>query len=449
MTPQLTRELFVIHYGKNFILYAPLKGAIAEANPATISLLQQIRGNHSTNHETGEICDRLLSLGILEQSPLEEKVTPINNPSILDIAPTSVTLFPTTACNLKCVYCYASGGEEAVHMNFEIAKSAIDFIIGNAIRKGSKTVNLGFHGGGEPFCNFDIVKRAVEYYKEQSKVNCLKARTSSATNGVLDPSKLEWAADNMDRLNISLDGPEDIQNLQRPTITKGKSFEAVMKSIAYLESRKKNFGLRATITRHSVDRMVEIVDFFSGIKSLDSYHIEPLFECGRCKKTEEKEPNPALFLQRLTEAREHAKTIGKEIYYSGGRLVRATRTFCGAAEGGFNVTPTGMVTSCYEVSDEKDPRAKIFIYGKYTDKHFEFYPERLARLNTRIVDNLPHCTDCFAKFCCAGDCLAKTQTKGSMFDTSTNSRCQINRGSLLYELNNKLKRDNVNGSDKA
>ena len=42
---------------------------------------------------------------------------PIQNSGVY--LPTAVTLFPTTDCNLRCVYCYAEGGQRAKSMSFD------------------------------------------------------------------------------------------------------------------------------------------------------------------------------------------------------------------------------------------------------------------------------------------------------------------------------------------
>lgn len=128
-----------------------------------------------------------------------------------------------------------------------------------------------------------------------------------------------------------------------------------------------------------------------------------------------------------------------EVYYSGGRLGQAVHSFCKAAGDNFFVTVDGDVSSCLEVTDSKNPRAGTFVYGKIGDG-VEISKEKLTQLRARVVENLPYCNDCFAKYSCAGDCLAKVHAQsGDMFDTSSNRRCEINRGALLYSIENKLK----------
>lgn len=440
----LTKELFVIPNGENFILYAPLKRAVAEVNEDVMILLKRIKTGENIGDMKKKL-DQLKQVGIVTEGE-----TPIIKyiPE-KDFNPTSVTIIPSLNCNLRCIYCYSRAGEGVGKiMNIEVAKSAIDFIIRNAKAKGDKKVGLDFHGGGEPFIgiNMGLIKEAVKYFRNQAASYNLTPRVTSITNGVMNKETLEWVASNFDELNISFDGPEDIQNKQRPTIEEGNSFSDVLKTVKYLESRKFKYQLRATITKDSVSRMPEIVEFFSSISSTDHFLLEPLFECGRCKTSKVEAPSPEDYLKYLIKSRKVAEKLGRMANYSGSIIEGVYDCFCGSLDKGFFcVLPEGDVTSCLEVCRTSDPRANIFIIGKYDfdAKKFIFYKDRIQTLRSRNVDNIPNCADCFAKYNCAGDCPAKVYTQsGSLFDTSNNIRCDMKRGSIKHVLLEKLKGGN-------
>ena len=434
---KVTGELFVIPKKNNFILYAPLQGSVLEVTPATVGLLKKIKaGEYDGNHK--EVIDELKAKKILLEDDACDAKAP-EEPKFEGFQPTSVTLFPTSDCNLACIYCYASAGETHQLMSPELAKASIDFVVENALKTRSKKIGVGFHGGGEPFCNFDIIKFATEYAQEKAKANNLKLNTNTGTNCVLSKPQLEWIVKNIDRVTVSLDGPEDIQNLQRPLKNGMPSFDKVMETIRYFEEKKQNYGIRSTITQYNVDRMSEMVELFAKICSKKEFHFEPVFECGRCKKTQTYEPNPERFLKRFIEAKQVAEKLGTDIYYSGGKLDSVSVVFCGAAGTNFYVTQEGFVTSCLEVTKQEDPRSQVFFYGQFKDGKCQVEQDKIKYLMSRNVNNLPHCKDCFAKFGCAGDCLAKVMSKGDMFDPSDNTRCSINHGASLYEMDKKLK----------
>ena len=328
-------------------------------------------------------------------------------------------------------------------MTWDIAKTAIDVVIKNCIGRTDST-HLGFHGGGEPLLekNMDLIKRTVEYFKKETRKYNLKSRISSATNGVISLKNLEWIIKNFDNLNISLDGTMDIQDAQRPKANGDSSFYSVLNTISFLENNKFNYGIRTTITKQSVSKMPEIIQFLHVISpSLKSFHLEPLAECGRCKTTKLESPSPKDFIKYMLQAREISDKLEIEIYYSGSKLEKINYSFCGAAGRNFFVTPSGNVTTCLEVCREEDNRAKIFLIGKYDPdkKEFIFDEQKIKKLRKRVVQDIPHCSDCFAKYNCSGDCLAKVYSIAKDLNgTNKNPRCSINRTLLYDEIQKKL-----------
>lgn len=450
---EINDELFVISDRERFILYVPLDGSVLSVSPGVVGELKKIkRGKEFSLHP--EIKEKLVQTKVLLENQNGCDVKKENS----EYSPTGVTLMPTYNCNLRCVYCYSHGGENAGRiMDFDVAKHAIDFVIENSLKSGNKKTHLGFHGGGEPLLNgnMDLIKRSVEYFREQTAKNNLKGDVSSATNGVFDKlgrRNLEWILKNMNRLNISLDGTREIQDAQRPRIISrdefAPSFDYVLETISLLEEEKSPYGIRATITDDSVERMPEILEFFHSISTNKDFHLEPLFECGRCKTSKAKAPSPKDFLKYAIQSKKFADARGIEIYYSGAKLENIHNSFCGAAGRNFFVTPDGRVTTCLEVSRREDDMADVFIVGEYDLEKgkFEFDNEKIKTLRGRVVENIPNCVDCFAKYNCAGDCLAKSYAQsGSLTDTQNNSRCEINRGILFHDIKQKLKGGKENG----
>ena len=440
---KINPELFVIPKGENFILYLPLeKNTLMEVTPGTVPLLKNLEKNIEEESQK-EIVKIFQENKIIVADNYLPKMLGNRNTHINSYKPTSVTLLPTSDCNLGCIYCYASSGENKIEMSSEVASKSIDYIIKNALELNQKTVGVSFHGGGEPFMNFNLMKYAVSYAKDQTKTQNLRPHFSVVSNGVLNSEQLEWIVENNVNLNISLDGPEDVQNIQRPLRGGGQSYNHVMKSIKFLDAHKHPYAIRSTITDHNVNKLVEMVQFFKEKINLSEVHFEPVFECGRCEKTQTREPDSELFLEKFIEAKEYGKKIDVNVRYSGGRFNKTVDHFCGAAGSNFFVTMNGDVTTCLEVSGRNDPRKNIFFVGKFEDSNFKVEEDKVKYLKSRTVQNLPNCTDCYSKYSCAGDCLAKVTSGASLFDTSKNTRCEINRGVLLYEINEQLNNSNL------
>jgi uncharacterized protein len=443
----INKELFAIPYKGRVILYAPLNGSVLEVNSGIAKFLMDVKSGIDPRTINPEATTRLIKAGILKETIKESDSPKYIHKREETYLPASVTLVPTYNCNLRCIYCYSMAGENAGEiMKPKIAKAAIDFVIGNAKRLKIKNISLGFHGGGEPLLreNKPLVSYSLAYARAKSKELGLKVQTKVVTNGVHRADMLEWIVKNFNDVTLSLDGPEDIQNAQRPKAGGRDSFRQVLECVRYFETvkaqegQKFHYALRATITSDSVERMPEIVEFFHSIApSLKGFHFEPLFECGRCKTTKSKSPDSGLFLEKMVETEEKALRLGVKIDYSGGPIKKRGSTFCGACGSNFFVLPNGRVTTCLEACREGEKIFDVFNIGHFNPKtqRFEFYIDKIKKLKERVIENMPSCRDCFAKYNCSGDCPTKIyEQTGNILNTSNNWRCEINRGVLLNRL---------------
>ena len=60
---------------------------------------------------------------------------------------------------------------------------------------------------------------------------------------------------------------------------------------------------------------------------------------------------------------------------------------------------------------------------------------RLRALQQRHIHNLPYCRDCFCKWHCAGDCLAKVFELSGSTEHQGSHRCRLNRSLTAVRLN--------------
>ena len=73
-------------------------------------------------------------------------------------------------CDLNCSYCFASQGKysgERALMSFEVGKRALDFLVENSGTRRNLEVDFF---GGEPLCNWEVVKRLVAYARSIEKM---------------------------------------------------------------------------------------------------------------------------------------------------------------------------------------------------------------------------------------------------------------------------------------
>jgi uncharacterized protein len=447
------KEIFEIPYGGDSIIYAPLRKVVFLANKNLVNLICDIEDGGAINvNGNKNTITRLKKLGIIHERP-EASVLKTEHAQDYDqpFWPANITLFLTSDCNLACLYCYGGGGDKKVNMPIEMGLDAIDLLFLNAAKSGAKQVHLGFHGGGEPVLRLRAMKRLVDHARQLSRNRKVGLTLGLTTNAVMSREAAFWVADNIDQLNISFDGPEDIQNYQRPMKNGGDSFKRVVGTLKTLETKEKKYNIRATVTQFSQDRIPEIVGFFTDNFMSTGVHVEPMFFSPRATKCKIKEPDKNSFTKGFLEGAKIAEKKGIPFYFSGDRFPKISTTFCGIGWKNFAVTPEGNVTSCFEVLSQEDPRSSIFFFGKYIpNKGFSLDHNKIIAIRKMSKKEFPFCRNCFAKFHCAGDCRAKGLYLNDISEFQGGGRCdiiqEITRVKLIEQLN--LKRGNQYGRRK-
>jgi uncharacterized protein len=333
-------------------------------------------------------------------------------------------------------------------MPWAVAETGIDLVANNAGVLGHDTFAVGFHGGGEPTVAWSLLVDCCEYAGSVADRKGLKVELFAATNGVLDRAKREYIARTFKTVNISLDGPEDIQNYNRPQQNGHGSYRAIHDTLSFFDKVGFHYGIRSTVLGRNVARIEEISEHICATFRPAYLHIEPAWFCGRCLSTHESPPEDGAFADGFLRAKAKGAEYGVAVHYSGARLDTLTSKFCGAPGDSFTVLPEGIVTSCYEVTELDDPRAHVFHYGKYDGESglFRFDYDRIESLRKLSVDNLPFCQDCFCRWHCAGDCIAKAIGQGGAAHHSGTERCTINRKLLSAALSELVQASKMEGT---
>ena len=434
------KEVFLVEDGGRTALFAPRRGLIMEVDENEKERIAAFI--NQPQFSSGDLIevfpeieeDRLLLQKADEQATVEEEGM---------FSPDSAILFTTFDCNLRCLYCYANAGEKKVNMSRQIAAATVDFIIRNAKSRGQEKCSLGFHGGGEPTWNWPIFQFALSYFQEKARENRLTPEVSLATNGVLSNKQIDWIAQHLHAVQVSLDGMEEIQNFQRPTAGNRGSFAVVYNTVKSLLAKGIQVVIHSVVTERGVTMIPEIVHFFAVNFPGTTVHLEPACQCGRGLITNQPFPSAELFVRGFIEAQEVAKPFGVEVFYSGAgpQLAEFHRNFCGVSTPNFVVTPTGLVTACHEVAELEHPLAKYFIYG-YLDcasKSFFFDYQKIRNLRSYGTKIDSACGECFARFYCAGDCLVKNLNGGGERSVPfLNPRCKVNRELTRHYIFNQL-----------
>lgn len=436
----VSTELFLIPCDEHVLVYAPLQGVVAHVNHAAAVLIRNIiRSKQQTLSVNGNtVLARLVDLGIVNGTS-DLKLTIYED---LPFLPICVTLFLTTACNLRCVYCYANGGGDPCVKTIprNAAEAGIRIAAENAVKRNERTFSVNFHGAGEPTVAWDLYQHLVSHARSVAKNLGLRSAITTCTNGVLTESQAVWIARNTEYASVSFDGLEDVQNALRPKSNGSGSFAVVRRTLKTFDEHHFDYMVRGTVCANSVDGLPAFVKWLCEECEPDSIQFEPMLRDGRCLRSGCAAPRDVDFVNSFGKASQEAAARGRTIGFSTLSLKEARTFYCCAEVEGFTITHDGLLTACFGVCDERHPHAKAFIYGRFNGERqsFDIDHERISTLrrrNTGRRGNLAGCDACFCKYMCAGDCALNGLRTGRGFVAG--SRCGITRAiatNLLREV---------------
>ncbi|MDD5953131.1 MAG: thioether cross-link-forming SCIFF peptide maturase, partial [Oscillospiraceae bacterium] len=201
-------------------------------------------------------------------------------------------------CNLRCEYCFAAKGDFGCGrklMPFEVAKSAIDFLVEKS--KGRHNLEVDFFGG-EPLMNFDVVKQTVEYARSIEKEKNKNFRFTLTTNGLLlNDEIIDYLNREMHNVVLSLDGRKEVNDRLRVRTDGTGCYDTIVPKYQKLVANRgdKDYYVRGTFTTHNLDfaeDAVHIADL--GFKQLS---IEPVVSDPKLDYSLKEENLPAAFAE--------------------------------------------------------------------------------------------------------------------------------------------------------
>ncbi|MCC7574986.1 radical SAM protein [Candidatus Woesearchaeota archaeon] len=343
-------------------------------------------------------------------------------------SPKGVVLSLTSGCNLNCIYCYADAGTKNVTMKEGIGRMAIDYAMKNSQELLRSKSRVFFHGGGEAMVVWPLMKKLTEYAADKYKT---MVRFSAVTNATLiTPKRADWLAHHKFRLTVSLDGPQIVQDYQRPTRNTLSSFDLCYSGLRLLYDRQINFGIRATVTSVSSEYVEDLVriasDFKCGLK------LEPFTAVGRGQECDEQLGiTPYQFAKTFLRAENLGRRLGVNVVTSSLRVDTPGENFCAGNGSMFLVTPTGDISSCSRTTQVDDVTSNTFFIGKIQNNEVYIDVKRVIELRKLIPDNFEECNDCFAKYYCRGGCH---NTRVSFDGKPNESHCILARWFLWLTL---------------
>lgn len=340
-------------------------------------------------------------------------------------------------CNMRCDYCFASGGTYNTakdYMSAETGKKAIDFLIANSGARHNLEVDFF---GGEPLLNFDAVKEIVSYANQRAS-DAGKAISFTLTTNCLGltKDKIDYLNENMENIVLSVDGRRNVHNGVRHAQSDKDIFDTILHNA--LQFRKvrgeKRYYVRGTFTAANLDFACDV--FFLNDAGFDQISIEPVvLPDGHYLAIKESDIDAVCAeYERLAEGYIDRRKTDKWFNFfhfmldlQHGPCINKRLTGCGAGAEYLAISPTGDIYPCHQFVGEKDYRIGSVWEGVAA-------PQIRERFACTSVLGKQHCTDCPAKYYCGGGCAANANNFSGTINGQYKIGCELTRKRLELSL---------------
>lgn len=421
MTSAKAKNIYFLPLEDKFIIYLPFKPLAFIGNAAMVDSIQRDQaGAKPDDVETRQL---LQNIGFY--APDQRRMTAERAEA--PFKPTIAVLLLTTACNLNCVYCYASAGSGAGQtMPFSVGQAVIDQVCRNAQELNKKSFSLCLHGGGEPTVVKKLLRNLVSYAHGR-EVAC---SISLTTNGFIKENDIDDLLQGISEVSLSFDGMAPIQNKQRPAAGNRPSFDRVYQTLQVIEQKKIPYGIRMSVMDDSIAALPENIKFLCENTNCHVFQVEPVFNSGQARTQNNYLKDNERFIDAFMTAMEIAFAHGRHMYYSGVRPWLVTSTFCRAPYDALIANHNSELTACYEVYDKSHELGELFFYGRATATgEFQIDLSKRRRLMEKIQNKQAECVskECFCYSHCAGDCPPKAFLAEEPDGSGFSRRCELNR----------------------
>jgi uncharacterized protein len=253
-----------------------------------------------------------------------------------------LVLWLTTACNLRCGYCYR-GDQPALAMPLDVARSVLQLVAASG---------LPFHvqmAGGEPTLEPALIDAVGQMVRRAG----WPATLAVQTNGTLmDPSLVECCRRHGISLGISLDGPPGVQERIRG------GAGATFKGLGLLARHDVPVRVTTVVSSANVDHLGELMLTLATFPNVRAVGLDPVVLRGGALRMRDPSPDDAALRSGVTEmlAMHHRVNLlrrepiiwrEREAVSQALKQGKTEGVFCHACRGeSLAVHPDGSVSPC-------------------------------------------------------------------------------------------------------
>lgn len=234
------------------LAFVPSYGHVAVLDAEAAALVAQLPlGQRALRDDEAAALQQLAHAGLVGEQPTPHIPPPP--------APTTLVawLHLTSACNLRCGYCYVA--QERVAMAPATAHRAVDAVLAAALRHGYRNVLLKY-GGGEPLLQLPLLLEVQRRAQAAAQAQGVQLAGAVLSNGVLlDAAAAAQLAEAGLSLMVSLDGPPALHDAQRPTAGGKPSFAAARRGLHLARRAGVAVNVGITVTAANIAALPEFV----------------------------------------------------------------------------------------------------------------------------------------------------------------------------------------------
>jgi uncharacterized protein len=220
-----------------------------------------------------KIREEFLEKGFLVEDQRDElkQLQILNQKARKDRSEFGLTLAPTNNCNLACVYCY-QGKHEDVTWTESDEEAVFEFI---CRRLPSESALFVTWYGGEPLLALPMVLRLSARLKELARSRRCTWACDMVTNGtLLTPAAAESLAQiGCSNFQITLDGPQEINDKLRRSRDGTSAFHLIMGNILEMDLAKVSIGIRVNLMKDNIAAVGDLVRQLASLGLAGKIHV--------------------------------------------------------------------------------------------------------------------------------------------------------------------------------
>ncbi len=348
---------------------------------------------------------------------------------IASIPLTTMVLEVAQECNLSCRYCYAEGGtygKQIRHLSPAMAREAVQRLVEGSGDQEKVTLVIF---GGEPLLNMEAVRAAVDEAESASVLSGKKVFISLTTNAtLLTPEIITYIHQHKLAVSISLDGPADLHDANRPDSAGNGSYARIVPRLAgLLQGATSAVAARVTLTPQQWSRVEEVFYHLLelGFHEVGIGPVSPV----RPEYLPDNDQEEQLLggFAALADTFVKAAKQGRILPFSNIidllarlHLGQTKAVSCGAGLGYLAVDAEGKYYLCHRLVGEES-----FCVGDISSGHD---PDKISSAIASVTCGKQEmCSQCWARTLCAGGCHYENHLRENLLGIPPGSSCSFIR----------------------